>query len=112
MKFDPPKRMECLSVITERLGMQAGFPQAVDKKRTRRRQGAKVREGRGAENYTCGEPLSMPMVDGENAPVAVELERVSRLFGNFVALREVSLALPVGASVVLLGENGAGNRRC
>jgi ABC-type multidrug transport system ATPase subunit len=50
----------------------------------------------------------MPMVDGENAPVAVELERVSRLFGNFVALREVSLALPAGASVVLLGENGAG----
>jgi ABC-type multidrug transport system ATPase subunit len=39
---------------------------------------------------------------------AVALDRVSRLFGGFVALREVSLRLPAGASVVLLGENGAG----
>jgi ABC-type multidrug transport system ATPase subunit len=39
---------------------------------------------------------------------AVELTRVSRLFGNFAALRDVSLQLPVGSSVVLLGENGAG----
>jgi ABC-type multidrug transport system ATPase subunit len=50
----------------------------------------------------------MFVVDQENAPVAVELERVSRLFGAFVALREVSLTVPAGASVVLLGENGAG----
>jgi len=41
-------------------------------------------------------------------PTAVRLERVSRLYGSFVALREVSLALPAGSSVVLLGENGAG----
>jgi ABC-type multidrug transport system ATPase subunit len=41
-------------------------------------------------------------------PAAVRLERVSRLYGSFVALREVSLALPAGSSVVLLGENGAG----
>jgi len=39
---------------------------------------------------------------------AVELDRVSLLYGSFVALREVSLTLPAGASVVLLGENGAG----
>lgn len=39
---------------------------------------------------------------------AVELERVSKIFGNFAALREVSLAIPAGSSVVLLGENGAG----
>jgi len=39
---------------------------------------------------------------------AVELDRVSRLYGSFVALRDVSLTLPAGASVVLLGENGAG----
>jgi ABC-type multidrug transport system ATPase subunit len=39
---------------------------------------------------------------------AVHLDRVSRLYGSFVALREVSLALPAGSSVVLLGENGAG----
>jgi ABC-type multidrug transport system ATPase subunit len=39
---------------------------------------------------------------------AVALDHVSRLYGNFVALRDVSLMLPAGASVVLLGENGAG----
>jgi len=39
---------------------------------------------------------------------AVELDRVSKIFGNFAALREVSLAIPAGSSVVLLGENGAG----
>lgn len=40
-------------------------------------------------------------------PVVI-LDRVSRLYGNFAALREVSLTLPAGSSVVLLGENGAG----
>ena len=40
-------------------------------------------------------------------PVII-LDRVSRLFGNFAALREVTLTLPAGSSVVLLGENGAG----
>ena len=40
-------------------------------------------------------------------PVVI-LDRVSRLYGTFAALREVSLTLPAGSSVVLLGENGAG----
>jgi ABC-type multidrug transport system ATPase subunit len=39
---------------------------------------------------------------------ALELNRVSRLYGSFVALREVSLQLAAGSSVVILGENGAG----
>jgi ABC-type multidrug transport system ATPase subunit len=39
---------------------------------------------------------------------AIVLDKVSLLFGSFVALRNVSLTLPTGASVVLLGENGAG----
>jgi ABC-type multidrug transport system ATPase subunit len=39
---------------------------------------------------------------------AVALERVAKIYGGFAALREVSLAVPTGASVVLLGENGAG----
>lgn len=39
---------------------------------------------------------------------AIELTRVSRVYGNFAALRNVSLAIPAGASVVILGENGAG----
>ena len=42
----------------------------------------------------------------ENA--AVELVGVSRLYGSFAAVREVSLKLAAGASVVLRGENGAG----
>jgi ABC-type multidrug transport system ATPase subunit len=38
----------------------------------------------------------------------VTLDRVTRLYGNFAALRDVSLTLSAGSSVVLLGENGAG----
>jgi ABC-type multidrug transport system ATPase subunit len=39
---------------------------------------------------------------------AIELSRVSRLYGSFVALREFSVTLVAGSSVVILGENGAG----
>ena len=39
---------------------------------------------------------------------AIELNRVSRLYGSFVALREVTVSLAAGSSVVMLGENGAG----
>jgi ABC-type multidrug transport system ATPase subunit len=39
---------------------------------------------------------------------AVQLDKVSRLYATFVALRELSLIIPTGSSVVLLGENGAG----
>jgi ABC-type multidrug transport system ATPase subunit len=39
---------------------------------------------------------------------AVTLEHVSRVFGNFAAVRDVSLQVAAGESVVLLGENGAG----
>jgi ABC-type multidrug transport system ATPase subunit len=42
------------------------------------------------------------------ATSAVELTAVSRLYGSFVALREVSVTLTAGSSVVMLGENGAG----
>jgi ABC-type multidrug transport system ATPase subunit len=41
-------------------------------------------------------------------PAAVQLDKVSRLYATFVALRELSLTIPTGSSVVLLGENGAG----
>lgn len=44
-----------------------------------------------------------------NSPTpAIELHRVSRLFGSFAALRDVSFAVETGATVLLLGENGAG----
>ncbi|MGA2570341.1 MAG: heme ABC exporter ATP-binding protein CcmA [Terracidiphilus sp.] len=36
------------------------------------------------------------------------LDRVSRLFGSFAALKQVSLSLETGRCYVLLGENGAG----
>ncbi len=39
---------------------------------------------------------------------AIALRRVSQIFGSFVALREVTLELPPGSSVMLLGSNGAG----
>lgn len=39
---------------------------------------------------------------------AVELSGVSRLYGNFAALRSVSIRVYRGAAVLLLGENGAG----
>ncbi|HEY5330294.1 MAG TPA: ABC transporter ATP-binding protein [Acidobacteriaceae bacterium] len=43
-----------------------------------------------------------------NPTPAIELTRVSRVYGAFAALRNVSLTIPAGASVVVLGENGAG----
>ncbi len=39
---------------------------------------------------------------------AVHLDRVSRVYGNFAALRNLSFSIPTGSSVVVLGENGAG----
>jgi ABC-type multidrug transport system ATPase subunit len=38
----------------------------------------------------------------------IELRRVSKLYGSFVALRDVSLSLAAGSSSVLIGPNGAG----
>ncbi len=39
---------------------------------------------------------------------AAELQNVSKLFGTFTAVRNVSLTFPAGSSTVILGENGAG----
>jgi ABC-type multidrug transport system ATPase subunit len=41
-------------------------------------------------------------------PIAIQLDRVSRLYGNFAALREVSVSIPAGQTILLLGANGAG----
>ena len=43
-----------------------------------------------------------------NPTPAIQLTRISRVYGAFAALRNVSLTIPAGASVVILGENGAG----
>ena len=41
-------------------------------------------------------------------PPAIELRGLSRYFGERTALRDVSLALPAGATLAVLGRNGAG----
>ncbi len=41
-------------------------------------------------------------------PSIARLENVSRLFGTFAALRQVSVEFETGRCYVLLGENGAG----
>jgi ABC-type multidrug transport system ATPase subunit len=47
---------------------------------------------------------------GSVAPVitAAELHAVSRIYGTFAALRNVSIAFPAGSCTMILGENGAG----
>lgn len=44
----------------------------------------------------------------EPEPPAIELRGLSRWFGERAALHDVSLAVPVGATVAVLGRNGAG----
>jgi ABC-type multidrug transport system ATPase subunit len=41
-------------------------------------------------------------------PTAARLESVSKLYGNFAALRNVSVEFAVGSTTVVLGDNGAG----
>jgi len=43
-----------------------------------------------------------------SSPPLARLESVSRLFGNFAALRQVSVDFAPGRCFVLIGENGAG----
>ena len=42
------------------------------------------------------------------ATIAASLDSVSKLYGSFAALRNVSVTFPSGSSTVILGENGAG----
>jgi len=42
------------------------------------------------------------------SPLCASLEGVSRLFGSFAALRQVTVDLELGRCYVLIGENGAG----
>jgi heme ABC exporter ATP-binding subunit CcmA len=41
-------------------------------------------------------------------PIAAELNAVSRVYGSFAALRNVSATFAAGSCTVILGENGAG----
>jgi heme ABC exporter ATP-binding subunit CcmA len=53
------------------------------------------------------ESASSTFIEG-SLPHCARLNQVSRLFGTFVALRQVSLNLEPGRCYVMLGENGAG----
>jgi heme ABC exporter ATP-binding subunit CcmA len=46
--------------------------------------------------------------DTNQAPAAAELHGVSKIYGGFAALRNVSVSLPAGGCTMILGENGAG----
>jgi heme ABC exporter ATP-binding subunit CcmA len=48
------------------------------------------------------------MSESARAASCVRLENVSKLFGSFAALRQVSVELELGKCYVLIGENGAG----
>src|ERR1700722_3823170 len=49
-----------------------------------------------------------PMTSISNNTVPVEADKVSKRFGDFVALKELRLAVHSGQCVGLLGPNGAG----
>ena len=42
------------------------------------------------------------------APAAIELDGLTRRYGERVALEGVTLAIPAGATLVVFGPNGAG----
>ena len=46
--------------------------------------------------------------EAESSTLSARLDQVSKLFGSFAALRQVSLDLEPGRCYLLLGENGAG----
>ena len=48
------------------------------------------------------------MSDTASAAVCARIQNVSKLFGAFAALRQVSASLELGKCYVLIGENGAG----
>jgi heme ABC exporter ATP-binding subunit CcmA len=57
----------------------------------------------GSKNATGSETSAVPP-----AILCARVDRVSKLFGSFAALRQVSVDLELGRCYVLLGENGAG----
>jgi len=48
------------------------------------------------------------MTDTATASTCARLDAVSKLFGSFAALRQVSVKLEIGRCYVLIGPNGAG----
>jgi ABC-type multidrug transport system ATPase subunit len=50
----------------------------------------------------------MPTSAKPAAATAAQLESVSKIYGSFAALRNVSTTFPAGTCTIILGENGAG----
>ncbi len=44
----------------------------------------------------------------ENRKIAADLRNLSKVFGSFHAVRNLTLQLPAGSATMILGENGAG----
>src|SRR3974390_3259845 len=51
---------------------------------------------------------SMSAQDTQTSTFCAQLENISKVFGSFAALRQVSVDLEPGKCYVLIGENGAG----
>src|ERR1035441_8448370 len=54
------------------------------------------------------DPMIDSVADADCSTVCARLDNVSKLFGSFAALRQVSVDFEPGRCYVLLGENGAG----
>ncbi len=52
--------------------------------------------------------MTAPATEAASSPLCARLDQVSKLFGSFAALRQVSVDLEPGRCYVLIGENGAG----
>jgi ABC-type multidrug transport system, ATPase component len=52
--------------------------------------------------------IAVPIREHATTTIAASLDSVSKLYGAFAALRNVSATFPTGSSTVILGENGAG----
>ncbi|WP_368623900.1 amino acid ABC transporter ATP-binding protein [Paraburkholderia sp. BR13444] len=53
-------------------------------------------------------PLATASVCAQASPIAVEMEKVSKWYGNFQVLREVSLEVEFGEKIVICGPSGSG----
>ncbi len=52
--------------------------------------------------------MNVPSSEAVSSTYSARLDRVSKLFGSFAALRQVTVDLDPGRCYVLIGENGAG----
>ena len=53
-------------------------------------------------------PVDLPRFDADNRQAMIEMRTVSKSYGKHAVLQRLSLAIPAGSVVGLLGKNGAG----